>query len=66
MSTSTKNKSVKCDRCGKKAVTWSFRPSYIDEDGDLDGIGKATECADCALLDDRDWIVFPNWGGKKS
>lgn len=47
-----------CNRkgCNNKAIQPDFRPSYIDEDGDSDCIGRVVTCTRCRNVNDYDWI----------
>jgi len=48
----------KCHRSGCKndATRYDYRPSYIDEEGDGECIGKTLTCDDCASVSHKEWI----------
>ena len=56
----TLTKGSKCGRAGCKndATRSDYRPSYIDEEGDGECIGKVLTCDECFFdVENRDWII---------
>jgi len=61
------SKNSKCHRagCENDATRTDYRPSYIDEDGDGECIGKTLTCDDCFNLNNKDWLSLGKDGKMK-
>jgi hypothetical protein len=48
-----------CQRtnCKREATLVDYRPSYIDDNGEADCVGKVVTCEPCTSLTGEDWVM---------